>query len=51
VSHDLFTASFIGALTGYGFEADWVDFMDGCILLRKGDSWRLVWREGEIILP
>ncbi|MBR4987783.1 MAG: histidine phosphatase family protein [Methanocorpusculum sp.] len=51
VTHDLFSASFIGAVTGYDFAADWVDFMDGCVLLRNGDEWRLVWREGEVILP
>ena len=51
VTHDAFAAAFIGYLTAYDFAEDWVDFMDGCILLRKGDVWRLVWREGEFILP
>ena len=51
VTHDAFAAAFIGYLTAYDFAEDWLDFLDGCILLRKGDVWRLVWREGEFILP
>lgn len=51
ITHDAFTAAFIGALTGYDFSEDWVDFMDGCLLLRNGDDWRLVWREGSNSLP
>ena len=51
VTHDAFAAAFIAECTGYDFAGDWVDFMDGCILLREGDNWRLVWREGEVSLP
>lgn len=51
ITHDAFAAAFIAEYTGYDFANDWVDFMDGCILLRTEDSWRLVWREGETTLP
>ena len=51
VTHDAFAAAFIAECTGCDFSGDWVDFMDGCILLREGDNWRLVWREGEVSLP
>ena len=50
-THDAFAAAFIACYTGYDFAEDWVDFLDGCILLRTGDVWKLVWREGEVILP
>ncbi len=50
VTHDAFAASFIAEMTGYDFAEDWIDFLDGCILLRRGDIWTLIWREGETVL-
>lgn len=50
VTHDAFAAAFISVMTGYSFADDWIDFLDGCILFRKGEEWTLVWREGEVEL-
>ena len=50
VTHDAFVVSFISVLTGYDFSDDWIDFLDGCVLFRKGHSWSLAWREGEVAL-
>ncbi|HJJ27593.1 MAG TPA: histidine phosphatase family protein [Methanocorpusculum sp.] len=47
VTHDAFAVSCIGVLTGYSFVNDWIDFLDGCVLFRYGDVWKLCWREGE----
>ena len=50
VTHDAFAVSCIGTLTGHSFEDDWIDFLDGCVLFRYGDVWKLCWREGECVV-
>jgi len=47
VTHDAFLVSLIATITGYDFSDDWMDFLDGCVLFKTGNSWKLVWREGE----
>ncbi|HJJ36426.1 MAG TPA: histidine phosphatase family protein [Methanocorpusculum sp.] len=51
VTHDAFVVSCIGVVSGYLFENDWMDFLDGCVLFRYGSVWKLAWREGEYQLP
>lgn len=47
VSHDVFVAAFAATLTGWDFSDDRIDFLDGCILFRRGDIWSLWWRGRE----
>jgi len=47
ITHDAFVVSCIGVVSGYLFENDWIDFLDGCVLFRYGSIWKLAWREGE----
>ncbi|HJJ28863.1 MAG TPA: histidine phosphatase family protein [Methanocorpusculum sp.] len=47
VSHDVFVAAFCAYLTKRDFSDDRIDFLDGCILLRRGGKWTLWWRENE----
>ncbi len=51
VTHDVFVISCISVVSGCLFENDWMDFLDGCVLFRYGDTWKLAWREGEYPLP
>lgn len=47
VTHDAFLAIFIAQVTGYDFTDDWVGFLDGCIIFRKGSA-RSIWWRGEL---
>ncbi|MDO5844008.1 MAG: histidine phosphatase family protein [Methanocorpusculum sp.] len=47
VTHDAFTAAFISETTGYDFTDDWVGFLEGCILFRRGDKWSIWWKGEE----
>ncbi|HJJ47443.1 MAG TPA: histidine phosphatase family protein [Methanocorpusculum sp.] len=47
VSHDVFVAAFCAYLTKWDFTCDRIDFLDGCILFRRGNKWSLWWRGTE----
>ncbi|MDO5846181.1 MAG: phosphoglycerate mutase family protein, partial [Methanocorpusculum sp.] len=47
VTHDAFAVSLIAVMTGADFSDDWLDFLDGCVIFRRGTNWTLVWRGGE----
>lgn len=51
ITHDAFAVSCIGVVSGYLFENDWMDFLDGFVLFRYGTAWKLAWRGGEYPLP
>lgn len=51
VTHDAWIVPFVSILTGYDFTHDWPDFLDGCILMRRGTEYFLWWRGKEYPVP
>jgi broad specificity phosphatase PhoE len=47
VTHDTWIVPFVSVLTGYDFTNDWPNYLDGCILMRRGDEYILWWRDEE----
>ncbi len=47
VTHDAWIVPFVSVLTGYDFTHDWPGFLDGCILIRRGEAYFLWWRGSE----
>jgi broad specificity phosphatase PhoE len=47
VTHDTWIVPFVSVLTGYDFTNDWPDFLDGCILMRRGEKYVIWWRGEE----
>jgi hypothetical protein len=50
VTHDAWIVPFVSILADYDFTNDWPDFLDGCILMRRGEEYVLWWRGEEIRL-
>lgn len=47
VTHDAFAAAFIAEKTGYDFTDEWVGFLEGCVVFRRGEEWSLWWKGKE----
>ncbi|HJK18289.1 MAG TPA: histidine phosphatase family protein [Methanocorpusculum sp.] len=47
VTHDAWIVPFVSVLTGYDFTDDWPNFLDGCIIMRRGGRYFLWWRGSE----
>lgn len=47
ITHDAWIVPFVSLLSGYDFTDDWPNFLDGCILMRRGGKLYLWWRGTE----